>query len=245
MCHFISWSSIIVLRISNIPKCRFVQSAVPVLHQQYSQHAYFGFLFINKQSPPEPLARYAKLRVAHAPGMPKRFPCHRGLAVPTRITTRAWRTGSLTSGFLWNWCRGNIPGACATRHFAYLVRGPLWGQLCVYGQTFASVGTRNVFRKAYNVICMIFVTFSTKHITVLWIIFRQQMHNATSSWFHSILDATDKTPYAVYGFSPIEYEYLINYTILSYYIIQDNCQQKHTVMWIAEYDWYHEVGFKS
>ena len=35
--------------------------------------------------------------------------------------------GSLTSGFLWSQWRGNvpdIPGACATRHFTYLVRGP-------------------------------------------------------------------------------------------------------------------------
>ena len=35
--------------------------------------------------------------------------------------------GLLTSGFLWSWWRENvpgIPGACATRNFAYLVRGP-------------------------------------------------------------------------------------------------------------------------
>ena len=36
--------------------------------------------------------------------------------------------GSLTSGFLWSRWRGyvpGIPGACATRNFTYLVRGPL------------------------------------------------------------------------------------------------------------------------
>ena len=37
--------------------------------------------------------------------------------------------GSLTSGFLWSRCGGenvsNIPGACATRNFTFLVRGPL------------------------------------------------------------------------------------------------------------------------
>ena len=36
--------------------------------------------------------------------------------------------GSLTSGFLWCRSRGNVPGiagACATRNFTYLVRGPL------------------------------------------------------------------------------------------------------------------------
>ena len=35
-----------------------------------------------------PLARYVKLWVGHAPGMPH----HRGLAIPTCITARAWRT---------------------------------------------------------------------------------------------------------------------------------------------------------
>ena len=30
--------------------------------------------------------------VAHAPGMPGTFPHHRGKAIPTRITARAWRT---------------------------------------------------------------------------------------------------------------------------------------------------------
>ena len=34
-----------------------------------------------------PLARYVKLRVAHAPGT---FPYHRGLAIPACITARAW-----------------------------------------------------------------------------------------------------------------------------------------------------------
>ena len=37
--------------------------------------------------------------------------------------------GSLTSGFIWSQWRGKrcgIPGACATRNFAYLVRGPWW-----------------------------------------------------------------------------------------------------------------------
>ena len=39
-----------------------------------------------------PLAIYVKLRVAHALGMPGTFPCHRGLATPTCITARTWRT---------------------------------------------------------------------------------------------------------------------------------------------------------
>ena len=58
------------------------------------------------------LARYVKLRFAQAPGMPGTFPCHRGLAIPTCFTARAWRTcrccmpGSLTSGFPWSQWRG-------------------------------------------------------------------------------------------------------------------------------------------
>ena len=39
-----------------------------------------------------PLAWYTQLPVAHAPGMPGTFPGHRMLAIPTCITTRAWRT---------------------------------------------------------------------------------------------------------------------------------------------------------
>ena len=50
------------------------------------------------------------------------LPRNYGLAIPTCITARAWRTpGSLSSVFLWS---GWILGACATRNFAYLVRGP-------------------------------------------------------------------------------------------------------------------------
>ena len=64
----------------------------------------------------------------------ERFPRHHGLANPTCITVRAWRTGG-------DACRDRqlavsfevgggenvpgIPGAYTTRNFAYLVRGPL------------------------------------------------------------------------------------------------------------------------
>ena len=60
-----------------------------------------------------PLDRYMKLRVAHAPGMPITFSptlrlsdsnMHHG----TCVTHVPWcMTGSLTSGFLWSWWRGN------------------------------------------------------------------------------------------------------------------------------------------
>ena len=80
-----------------------------------------------------PLARYVKLRVAHAPGMPGTFSPPSQVSDPdmhhgTCVTHVPWCIpGSLTSGFLWNrWCE-NIPGilgACSTPNFTYLVRGP-------------------------------------------------------------------------------------------------------------------------
>ena len=72
-----------------------------------------------------------------------RFPRHRRLAVPTCITARAWRTCHCA-------CRDRllavsfevgggenvpaIPGACATRNFAHLVRGP-WKNIRILHKT--------------------------------------------------------------------------------------------------------------
>ena len=80
-----------------------------------------------------PLARYVKLRVVHAPGMPGTFfppprfsdpDMHHGTCV---TDVPRCMPGSLTNGFLWSPWRENVPGipdACATRDFVYLVRGP-------------------------------------------------------------------------------------------------------------------------
>ena len=80
-----------------------------------------------------PLTRYVKLRVAHAPGMLGPFPpppmsgkplisdpdMHHG----TCVTHVPWcMSGSLTRGGGEN--VSDIPGACTTRNFTYLVRGP-------------------------------------------------------------------------------------------------------------------------
>ena len=83
-----------------------------------------------------PLARYVKLRVVHASGMPGTFSPPPRVSDPdmhhgTCVTHVPWcMPGSLTSGFLWTRCRkknvSSIPGACATHHFTYLVRGPCW-----------------------------------------------------------------------------------------------------------------------
>ena len=59
-----------------------------------------------------PLARYAKLRVAHAPGMPGTFSPPPGMSDPdmhhgTCVTHLSWcMPGSLTSGVLWGRWRG-------------------------------------------------------------------------------------------------------------------------------------------
>ena len=50
----------------------------------------------------EPLARYEKLRVGRALGMPGTFSHYYGLAILTCVTYVPWcMLGSLTSGFLW------------------------------------------------------------------------------------------------------------------------------------------------
>ena len=66
-----------------------------------------------------PLTRYVKLRVAHAPGMPGMFS-----PPPTSKETASKRSrrASLTHSGGEN--VSGIPGACATRNFTYLARGP-------------------------------------------------------------------------------------------------------------------------
>ena len=80
-----------------------------------------------------PLARYVKLWVAHAPGMPGTFSPPPWISDPNMhhgtcaIHVPWYMPGLLTSGSLWSQWWGNvtgIPGACATRNFTNLVRGP-------------------------------------------------------------------------------------------------------------------------
>ena len=63
----------------------------------------------------------------------ERFPHHRGLAIPTCIAARAWRTCpdacrdrklAVSFEFVDGENVPGIPGAWATRNFTYLVRGP-------------------------------------------------------------------------------------------------------------------------
>ena len=80
-----------------------------------------------------PLTRYAKLRVAHAPGMPRTFSppstsgeplaSDPGMHHGTCVTHVSWcMSGSLTRGGGEN--VPLVPGVCATRTFTYLIRGP-------------------------------------------------------------------------------------------------------------------------
>ena len=83
-----------------------------------------------------PLTGDVKLRDADGPGMAGKFPLHRlqmkqlvsylGMHHCTCVTHVPW----CMSGYLTRGCRENvpgIPGACATRHFTYLARGPYQG----------------------------------------------------------------------------------------------------------------------
>ena len=81
-----------------------------------------------------PLARYVKLRVAHVPGMPGTSSPPPRVSDPdkdhgTCVTHVPWcMPVSLTSGSFEVGGEENvpdIPGACASRNFTYLVRGPL------------------------------------------------------------------------------------------------------------------------
>ena len=78
-----------------------------------------------------PLARYVKLRIAHAPGMPGT------ISPPSRVSDPDMHHGTCRTHV--SWCLpglavffevgggGNvpgIPGACATHNFTYLVRSP-------------------------------------------------------------------------------------------------------------------------
>ena len=115
-----------------------------------------------------PPARYVKLWVAHAPGIPGTFSppprvnnpdMHHG----TCVTHVPWcMPGSLTSGFLWSWWRENVPGilsACATSNFTYLVRGP-WRHVLqdieskLMAAILRSKGSHLLYCRCYNLPCM-------------------------------------------------------------------------------------------
>ena len=85
-------------------------------------------------TPHGPLIRYVKLRDTHAPGMLERFARHllhrKPLVSDPGMHHGTWgMSGSLTRSGGRNVL--GIPGACATRNFTYLVKGP-WISIYVY-----------------------------------------------------------------------------------------------------------------
>ena len=118
-----------------------------------------------------PITRYAKLRVAHTPGMPGTFSPPPWVSDPdmhhgTCVTHVRWcMPGSLTRGFLWSGDGDNvpgIPGACATHNCASLVRGPC-------GSRFHDVITRLMvflqWSKAWHI-----YAFNTSRLEHKWLI---------------------------------------------------------------------------
>ena len=104
------------------------------------------------------LARYVKLWIAHAPRMPGTFSqppqvsdldMHHG----TCVTCVSWcMLGSLPSGIIWSRCGENgpgIPGACGTRNFTYLVRGPC-GKIIDLTTSCKFVGSLYNFMKVHS-----------------------------------------------------------------------------------------------
>ena len=102
-----------------------------------------------------------KIAGAHAPGMPGTFSPSSQVSDPdmhhgTCVTHVPWcMPGSLTSGFLWNWRRGEtfpaIHGACATCNFPYLVRGPCWRY---YGILATGGSPRTIRSFVHLIICV-------------------------------------------------------------------------------------------
>ena len=95
-----------------------------------NHHSIMALISTEGRNDHEPLARYARLRVAHAPGMPGTFSpspqvsdpdMHHGMCV----THVPWcMPGSLTSGFLWNRRRGKtFPAFPAHAHPQFYVSG--------------------------------------------------------------------------------------------------------------------------
>ena len=107
-----------------------------------------------------PFTRCSKLRVTHAPGMSETFsppPTSKeslvsdpGMHHGTCVTHVPWcESGSLTRGDGEN--VPGLPGACATRNFVYLVRGPCWRTLCGLSLIFLHDGVISFTMTRYSV----------------------------------------------------------------------------------------------
>ena len=127
------------------------------------QHASFCWAILCHISHHGPLTRYVKLWIAHAPGMSGTFSPPPRVSNPdvhhgTCVTHVPWcMPGSLTSGFLWiRWRR--ITGACATRNFTFLARGPyrVLNDDIITRNTFC-ITNRNVTSETIHCNCMFLI----------------------------------------------------------------------------------------
>ena len=103
-----------------------------------------------------PLARYVKLRVAHAPGIPGMF------SPPPLVSEPDMPHGTCVTHVLW--CMPDvsfevgggenvpgIPGACTTHNFTYLARGPLLANLRHI--LFSLSSFINMFTCSFSIVC--------------------------------------------------------------------------------------------
>ena len=98
-----------------------------------------------------PLARYVKLRVSPALGMPGTFSLSPRVSDHDTCVTHVPRCmpGSLTSDFLWSQWRRTLPGipaACTTLNFTYLVRGPWWCDVVCYAKLIEIITFKTLLR---------------------------------------------------------------------------------------------------
>ena len=101
----------------------------------WSRHIIMSSQIIPQINHNGPLTRYAKLRVTHAPGMPGTCSPHRLLRKPLVSDPGMHHVPWCMSGSLTRGGGENVPGACATRNFMCLARGPWPHHRPTYGPT--------------------------------------------------------------------------------------------------------------
>ena len=149
-----------------------------------------------------PLARYVKLRVAHAPGMPGTFSLPR---VSDTDMHMPWcMPGSLTSSFLWSQLRGKCSRhswRMRNPHFTYLVWGPWYhhgvittcksdvhatGQGCIGQTNFVPISIFPDLNSTLN--SQIATKFCTKVPLKMWpIVSRDHLSNFKVTWAKKLM----------------------------------------------------------
>ena len=126
-----------------------------------------------------PLARYAKLRLAHALGLagtyyPSPRVTNPDMRHDTCVTHVQWcMPRSLTGGFLWSRWRGNVPGnpgACTTRNVSYLIRGPWYDKFMLWilipRLLINQINLRNIYLNPFKVVVLSHWLFRIKIVIV-------------------------------------------------------------------------------